>query len=582
MGNETFRCCAQTCQGEAISFAAHAEAPVDARASPLPRSAPSKPRGPGGGHPNTGQPNGQEADQASPFPAQPRPFTADDRPFAAARRWDCADNADVVAGAVPRTELSPGTEAECLTRMQLGKMALRSKLKEFIVDATDSVPVKFVDITNGTTQVGCYTLDPGLRLLTLEVSGERCCVTIRHIVDVFKPEDCLAWERAGHRWPATRLKRLVLVSMLATEGGETVRGWLEADEARRDRCVVCLSILAAPQEEDLLSGAKASDALAASACGDGGSCGAVPGEAGAAMGVSSRRTGHSAEPEATPEGYVAEVIRLGSSADDLACNDCGGTSSSCGTHTAVAALVEESAETEVAAKPAQSTAAASTARSSLGGGPPPPPPPQRTRQLAVDARGDAELEESAATSTAEELRRLTWQFAREAAEGVEGVRWIDTATGQCSPCCYKLDVALGDLVFFTAASAGSESAQVADSSSEAEAVAVAEKPMTEKTEPMTLCRMHLGRIFEIWRPEQRPHFADAHPWYGPMTPDERRCLLCMDFAGTPEAGHAAPVDEFGRVDGVATSTACFLERDPTARERFVVCAKVLKLSVMRA
>merc|ERR1712232_563013 len=138
---------------------------------------------------------------------------------------------------------------------------LRTQLTDFITDATDSVPVNFVDLHSGSTRVGCYTLDRSLKALTLEVGADRCTIPLEQIAGVFPPEACVSWERAGHAWPMARLRRLVLANVRRVAAGEKpalhsgeeccekrvvveeVLAWLEADEPRRDRCILSLAIL---------------------------------------------------------------------------------------------------------------------------------------------------------------------------------------------------------------------------------------------------------------------------------------------------------------------------------------------------
>lgn len=241
------------------------------------------------------------------------------------------------------------------------------------------------------------------------------------------------------------------------------------------------------------------------------------------------------------------------------------------------------------------------------------------------------FQSAASVDTADELRRVTRQFARDAAQGVEGVFWIDLATGARTPCSYRLEPTLGEVVFFgapqrtlpvldegvgnwpaspsasnelcgrqgggpprtwtsgstTASSLGSPGSDCRvpraksldrDASPNGwsrlgggERVAAAVEGQLRAD---FVRRIRLAGIREIWRPEQPraaargaggsgavaipESFAADHAWYAAMSREERARLLCVDYQ---------------------SDTACILERDHVARERFVVCAKVLRLSV---
>jgi len=519
MGNE-IRCC-RSCQGEAMTFATHQEAPVDARASPIPSSSPSKPRGPGG-------------------PVGPSGLGGARTAFAPAS----------VRGSVAQ-----GSEAE--------RDHLRAQLKAFIADATDTVPVAFVDVSNGSTQVGCYTLDPRLQIITLEAGGERSCLPLQQIVEVFRPEDCLVWERAGHRWPDARLRRLVLVSLLAPEGDSSLRGWLEADESRRDRCVVSLSVLAAPPIEE--------------PTGTSGCCGPTV--------LPSGNGSPGVAQEAPPRQPVGK--------DELSASEPGceaNGKSSLDRSGAIARPAAWPREGGNAARPTAMTAHQSGAVASGPLGP---------AHAATQAVEDDGVQEG---SAAEELRRITRQFAHDAAAGVEGILWVDISTGSRTLCRYRLDPVLGELVFAVGPQSTSASAAepllpaAKEAAVPSGSTTAASSPrqrgtrgansghgsgrvVTYPQEGSALGRVRLARIRKVWRPEQRCGFAEEHMWYLRMPPEERERLLCIDHGpGGPAADDAfrGPLADEG---AAAMETVCILERDPVARERFVVCAKVLRLSV---
>mmetsp|Transcript_105694 Transcript_105694/g.328239 ORF Transcript_105694/g.328239 Transcript_105694/m.328239 type:complete len:481 (+) Transcript_105694:80-1522(+) len=406
---------------------------------------------------------------------------------------------------------------------------LRCQVRAFIADATDTVPVSFVDLVSSLTRVGSYTLDLSPCSLVLDENGVRSTILLRDIVDVLRPEDCLAWERAGHSWPSARLRRLVIVSLLNSAGDSSLHAWLEADEARRDRCIISLSVLAAPHPE---------------------------GHSGAASGAASKVA-------------IADAAAMTGLGPELICDLSTGLGTS--------STTSEAWSLAAAGHEARAKALA--------------------RFRPEQTLGNSAAPVSAADVTAEALRRLTRHFARDAAEGVEGVFWVDMETGLRMACVYQLNPASGELAFRAAQGSGAHTTLLHPSSCHsAEMPFVAPKgasPSSGSTTaassprlcpgaraspacygehqeggtgaapaaPPVLGSLHLSRVHEVWRPERRPHFAEAHAWYAPLTPEERACLVCVDH------GPLAP------------NTLCLLERDATARERFVVCMKVLRLSV---
>lgn len=624
MGNQG---CCSACEGESITVAPHEGSPVDARALSLPTSSVAKHRAPSG----IVGPRSAEADNPFASPGEKRSDRHD------------ADGTGILGGFIGTCRVSSDSE----------KSRLRDQLKAFLVDATDSIPVNFVDVASGQTKLGSYTLDPDLATLTFGFDGRNVLVPVHTIVDVFRPEDCLAWEQAGHPWPVTRLRRLVIITILDPRG-DSMYGWLEADEARRDRCIVSLSILSSPPVPGESTGASFFDR-------DGVGAGAVP-----APRASLLAEGHTV-------AQLSSGVRAGSVAND-----------------------------NPVAK---------------GKAPRPSGPPA-----------------SPHVNTAEELRWLTKQFARDAAAGVEGVHMVDVFTGCKTQCHYRLNPALGQLIFATgppppapledvsdflssedsscgqlrsastaastpavssgqeakcgggsvsgkvcdtdaaatwtatgdgepldtvpmgpqeidtasatfepAAGAGAGSAGSAGAAGTAEAAAAAAanddadqcppgtctaeavKPaanpqaeggavgeescpeasaskgplfnsaraVSERTDQIAqpptshhdeagkcastgfddcqrsacvntepLLRLDLAGVEEIWRPEHRSGFAAVHSWFALMSRDERERLVCVDYTARGNA-----------------ETFCIMERDRVARERFVVCAKVLRLSV---
>lgn len=418
--------------------------------------------------------------------------------------------------------LGPGTHHFPRRGQEVERNQMRTQLKDFIMDATDTVSVSFVDITSGTAQVGSYTMKSDLRTLDLEIGDVCTNIMVADVVDAFRPEDCIAWEQAGHVWPPSRLRRMVLLSILTPQGDTSLRAWLEADEARRDRCLLSLSVLAS-SSADGASGAETKQSL------DG------------------------------AFESITSSLDLSAQAREHCLKEVGGA---------------PEAECEMLARSC----------------------PKVGRSVAVEI-ANAPVPDD----TSDMVRQITRQFARDAVAGVEQIVWLDMQTGEQTACTYHLDLALGELTFCVAGRrrsdghsqtccrgdqsispgkdltppSGSTTAtsssrllcrapdvdigSIDDGNSGSRVCAKgieASAPISQGT----LGQLPLARIREVWRPEHRQRFAEAHEWYAPLAPEDRARLVCIDYGG------------------LSPETACIMERTAAARERFLISIKVLRLS----
>lgn len=605
----------------------------------MPTSSPSKPRCPGG---CLQQAPGGAIEADSPFAAGGQHLLQSNSVSQVAAAGASEPAAHSEGGRRAAATANPA----CRTASDSEKRRLRDQLKAFIVDAADTVPVSFVDVASGKMQLGSYTLDPGLTTVCFEIGSTRSCMPVQNVVDTFRPEDCLAWEQAGHRWPITRLRRLVLISVLEPDG-DCLRAWLEADEARRDRCLVSLSILASPPAGDPET---AGLALLTHPHID---LGTLDAEAGA---ISASRSAAGT----TCNDFLPKAVLLTQQVEAASVKREPLSTGSGGGAVAVSAAFAPAAVAEASGKAERSTEESRTTAK--------PCPPVPAHHV----------------NTAEELRCLTKQFARDAAIGVEGIYLVDLITGARTGCHYRLDPERGQLVFAigppppkdaeevidvfspdghnatasTTAStrrggvessmdstasrgggcgAGIAAPESADLTSEGPEAAVSAAQAEPGSCPSTgagafyeaetgaadeaLLRLSWSAVQEIWRPEHRSRFASGHPWYAALLMVERERLVCLDYSGTSggncggnafcgvvcsaagaaattactsaaassaEATPVAPAsrDDVGQLafplqdqEAQALRTLCIMERDRVARERFVVCAKVLRLSM---
>eukprot|EP00747_Dinoflagellata_sp_TGD_P056749 gnl/TRDRNA2_/TRDRNA2_150265_c1_seq1.p1 gnl/TRDRNA2_/TRDRNA2_150265_c1~~gnl/TRDRNA2_/TRDRNA2_150265_c1_seq1.p1 ORF type:complete len:474 (-),score=79.23 gnl/TRDRNA2_/TRDRNA2_150265_c1_seq1:57-1478(-) len=208
--------------------------------------------------------------------------------------------------------------------------------------------------------------------------------------------------------------------------------------------------------------------------------------------------------------------------------------------------------------------------------------------------------------SAQELRRITQQFARDAVLGVEGVSLINVDTGERTLCHYRLNPMLGEVVFWSGRCSTMQQDPLASqdrdlillspagsSASEPSAACAAVADGGGVAPP--LCRLRLGHVEDVWRPEQRPLPGTAtSAWYEAMTGEEHDRLLFVTHrlgggAARPRSAdrwglqgtavHSVDVDGAAAADCALTETICILERHAMDRERFVVCFKVLQHSM---
>jgi len=374
---------------------------------------------------------------------------------------------------------------------------------------------------------------------------------------------------------------------------EVLHGWLEADEAHRDRCIVSLAILASPIVPPLPTQATSS-------------CAGVDDAETLAAAPSRPPLVPAPPPGKEPLCEPGRSVALFAAPATLLAAPLAATLAS-----PLASPLASLLASQLAAPLAVPLAT-------------PPPQPSSVGAPGQDAWARSEMSllhrrpggGRAASGTAaaaeDELRRAARQFVRDAVTGLEGLTWIDAWTGEREPCYCLLLPQLAELVFIRGDKSPGRGCPSVLPMSPAKPDALASGSSTTASsasppgscggkgvdngcvllhdaseaqyEPGELRRVRLSSLHSVWRPEERKAFPEAHQWYAAMTREERQCVLCLDHA--PQLRPSRGANDADSLVATGTSAAlgdaetiCILERTQASRERFVACAKVLRLTM---
>jgi len=195
--------------------------------------------------------------------------------------------------------------------------------------------------------------------------------------------------------------------------------------------------------------------------------------------------------------------------------------------------------------------------------PRPPDASQALKSCTSNTSAVESLSPAAVSSAASSPRRRG-----RSADG-KGVGGVEAASGSTTASSWRPAHPYGD--------SGPPMAVNQVSLAEASAVVAGVEASAGSSSPLPLCCVSLAGVQDVFRPEERPDFCEVHSWYVRLSREDQECLVCIRHRPSLGSVGAGEGPEGG---ALASETVLFLERSALARERFVVCAKVLHLSVI--